>query len=93
MIGFLDLPEEIRNMIYMCLIGMVYSEIDFSFHGYEYTATFLDQIGQNAKHIRRIFPELPTVLENKDGLFKSEENARILDKIQSACTGSTKLII
>jgi hypothetical protein len=122
MIGFLDLPGEIRNMIYRELIVMgvpvspsgqlartclhvsliytnrtihheygtlVYSSIDFNLtnHTHERTTRFLDQIGQNAKHIRRIYTQFPTFTENDNELTFDEESSKVLYKIQSACPG------
>lgn len=125
--NFLDLPGEVRNMVYMNLIStetpldlwypcpsewlhvglfytnttiareyssLVYSNIEFdlTMHSHLHTAKFLDQIGGNAKLIRRIHIRFPKVLEDDDGLlFIAESSAQILDKIQSVCTGLTKV--
>ncbi|GAM33599.1 hypothetical protein TCE0_011r00612 [Talaromyces pinophilus] len=47
--------------------------------------------GKNAKDIRHVHIRFPKVLENGDGLFISDQSAQILDKVQSACTGLTKV--
>jgi hypothetical protein len=73
--------------------ALVYSKISFDLttHSTAHTAKFLDQIGENANYIRHVHIRFPKVLENGDSLFISEQSAQILDKIQNACTGLTKV--
>jgi hypothetical protein len=73
--------------------ALVYAKIafDLTTHSPAHTAKFLDQICENAQDIRHVHIRFPKVLENGDGLFISDHSAQIIDKVQSACTGLTKV--
>jgi hypothetical protein len=143
MIGFLDLPGEIRNLIYDHLLvfdqpivpwakeqalpinllhinnktiyhefgSLFYSRITFDFSTHRSNSvehqchacstkritSFLDEIGQNAKHIQSIKTDFPFICYDADaedeGFFIATHSVQIVDKIQTNCSNLKELVV